>query len=324
MNKRFLLLLLLLPLGLLAQKITPEEYIKTYKDIAMKEMKKHKIPASITLAQGLLESGAGNSKLARKAKNHFGIKCHNDWKGRKYKMDDDAKNECFRRYRKAEDSYRDHSKFLTSRPRYAKLFELDIMDYEAWARGLKAAGYATNPQYAQMLIDRIELYHLDKYDKIAMGLMSEKQAEKLDKVSWEKIDFGPELAFSPVDESMYEIVDETKDGRFIYENNHVKFVFAKAGETPRGIAKEFHIRKKKLYRFNLLKRPETVVFRSGDVVYLEPLRKKNRKAKSHIVAPGETVRDIALRFAVDPERIIQRNNLDDGASIYAGQKLKLK
>ena len=324
MNKRLLLLLLLLPLGLMAQKITPEEYIKTYKDIAMKEMKKHKIPASITLAQGLLESGAGNSKLARKAKNHFGIKCHKDWKGRKFKMDDDERNECFRRYRKAEDSFKDHSKFLTSRPRYASLFELDIMDYEGWARGLKAAGYATNPKYAQLLIDRIELYHLDKYDKIAMGLITEKQAEKLEKEGWNKEDFGPERAFSPTDRSVYEVVDVTEDGRFIYENNHVKFVFAQGGETPRSIAKEFHIRKRKVYRYNLLKHPENVVFRNGDVVYIEALRNRNRKAKSHIVVQGETLRDVALRYAVNPEKIAKKNRLEKGAKLWGGQKLKLR
>lgn len=324
MSRRLLLLLLLLPIGLMAQKITPEEYIETYKDIAMREMKKHKIPASITLAQGLLESGAGNSDLAKKARNHFGIKCHKDWNGKTYTQDDDAKDECFRKYKKAEDSFKDHSEFLTSRPRYAKLFELDIMDYKGWAKGLKAAGYATNPKYAQMLIDRIELYHLDKYDKIAMGLLTEKQAEKLEAEGWGTDDFGPELAFSPFDKSMYEVVDVTEDGRFIYENNHVKFVFAKAGETPRGIAKEFHVRRKKLYRYNLLKHPEVVVFRSGDVVYLEALRKRNRKAKYHIVEEGETVRDVALRFAVNPDRIRKKNRLEEGTRLYPGQKLKLK
>ena len=316
MRRRFLLLLLLLPLGLLAQNITPEEYIQTYKDLAMKEMKEYRIPASITLAQGLLESGAGNSDLATKAKNHFGIKCHTDWNGKTYIQDDDEKDECFRKYKKAEDSFKDHSKFLSSRPRYAQLFELDILDYKSWAKGLKAAGYATNPKYAQMLIDRIELYHLDKYDKIAMGLLSEKEAEKLEEEGWDSEDFGPELAFSPADKSKYHVVEVTEEGRFIYENNHVKFVFAKAGETPKAVAKSCHIRKKKLYKYNLLKHPETVVFRSGDVVYLEALRKRNRKAKYYIVEEGMTLRDVALRFAVNPERILQKNHLEEGARLY--------
>ena len=120
--RRLLLFLLLLPISLMAQKITVEEYIETYKDIAMREMREHKIPASITLAQGIIESGAGNSALAREAKNHFGIKCHKEWKGKTYTMDDDEKNECFRVYKNAEESFRDHSEFLTSRPRYADLF----------------------------------------------------------------------------------------------------------------------------------------------------------------------------------------------------------
>ena len=153
--KKALLLFALLPLSLFAQRITPEEYIQTYKDIAIREMKTHKIPASITLAQGLLESGAGNSALAREAKNHFGIKCHKGWEGDTYYMDDDEKNECFRKYKNPEESFKDHSEFLCGRSRYAALFDLDITDYEGWAKGLKAAGYATNPKYAQLLIDRI-------------------------------------------------------------------------------------------------------------------------------------------------------------------------
>ena len=146
------------------QNLTREQYIKKYKDVAIKQMHKHKIPASIILAQGCLESNNGNSTLARKANNHFGIKCHDGWKGRKVKMDDDKKNECFRKYSNALDSYTDHSYFLTSRPRYHSLFDLPITDYKGWAHGLKAAGYATNPKYAVLLIDIIEKYQLYKYD----------------------------------------------------------------------------------------------------------------------------------------------------------------
>ena len=142
-----------------------ENYIKEYRDIAVEEMKRYQIPASITLAQGLLESGAGQSTLARKSNNHFGIKCGGDWRGKTVKHDDDARNECFRVYNNPKDSYRDHSKFLATRPRYASLFKLDITDYQGWAHGLKKAGYATNPRYAYQLIDIIERYDLYKYDK---------------------------------------------------------------------------------------------------------------------------------------------------------------
>ena len=142
-----------------------EDYIKKYRDIAVEEMKRYHIPASITLAQGLLESGAGNGTLARKSNNHFGIKCGSDWRGKTVKHDDDARNECFRVYKDPKDSYRDHSKFLAGKQRYAFLFDLKITDYKGWARGLKKAGYATNPRYAHQLIDIIERYDLDKYDK---------------------------------------------------------------------------------------------------------------------------------------------------------------
>ena len=341
MLRKLLILLLLLPLGVMAQKkITVEEYIETYKDIAMKEMKDHGIPASITLAQGIIESGAGNSALAREAKNHFGIKCHKGWTGKTYTMDDDAKDECFRKYKKAEDSYRDHSEFLTSRPRYADLFKLDVMDYEGWAKGLKAAGYATNPSYATALINRINMNQLYLYDQLAMGLITEKELKRILEGKSEspaekpsKPESSPkmpavstelELAYSPADRSAFELVDMTEDKRFIYENNHVRFVYAKEGETPESIAKEFGIKKKKLCKYNLITRPEEALFHSGDVVYLEKLRKRNWKAKKHFVEEGESVRDIALHYAVRPEKILKRNKLDEGAVLKPGQKIKLR
>ncbi len=140
------------------------EYIAKYRDIAIKEMKQHGIPASITLAQGLLESGAGQSKLAKRANNHFGIKCHNDWKGRKFRHDDDKRKECFRKYGNAKDSFKDHSLFL-KKSRYAFLFNLQTTDYRGWANGLRKAGYATDPNYPAKLIKIIEDYELHKYDK---------------------------------------------------------------------------------------------------------------------------------------------------------------
>lgn len=339
MPKRFILLLLFAPLALMAQKISVEDYIDTYKDIAMEEMRKNKIPASITLAQGIIESGAGNSALAREAKNHFGIKCHKGWEGKTYTMDDDAKDECFRKYKKAEDSYRDHSEFLTSRPRYADLFKLDIMDYEGWAKGLKAAGYATNPAYATALINRINMNKLYLYDQLAMGLITEKQFKKLmngEETPPEKpakkeeskpvqvVSTELELAYTPQDRSVFELVDMTEDKRFIYENNHVRFVFAKEGETPESIAKEFGIKLKKLCKYNLITRPEEALFHSGDIIYLDQLRKRNWKAKKHFVEEGETVRDIALRYAVRPEKILKRNDLQEGAVLEVGQKIKLR
>ena len=319
MRKLFFAFVMLLPLSLLAQRITPEEYIQTYKDIAMQEMRDHKIPASITLAQGLLESGAGNSALAREAKNHFGIKCHKGWTGKTYHMDDDEKDECFRKYKNAEESFRDHSEFLCGRTRYAALFDLEITDYKGWARGLKAAGYATNPKYAQLLIDRIELYDLSKYDKIALGQITDDG--QLPEIAPE--DELLELAFSPDNRSAYELVDMTADKRFIYENNGVRFVYAKEGETPEQLAKDFNIKYKKFCEYNLLRRPDEMVFHSGDVVYLARLKNKNWKAKKYTVAEGETLRDVALRFAVKPEKIMKKNGLPS-ARLQTGQVLWLR
>ena len=320
MRKLYLFLLFLLPMALFGQRITPEEYIQTYKDIAMREMREHKIPASITLAQGLLESGAGNSALAREAKNHFGIKCHKGWTGQTYYMDDDAENECFRKYKNAEDSFKDHSEFLCGRSRYAALFDLEITDYRGWAKGLKAAGYATNPKYAQLLIDRIELYDLTKYDKIALGKM--KDDNKVPEIAEE--DELIELAYSPTNRGVFELVDMTADKRFIYENNGVRFVFAKEGETPESLAKEFGVKYKKFCDYNCLRHPDEMVFHSGDVVYLAKLKNKNWKAKKHTVEEGETIRDIGLRYAVKPEKILKKNKLQKGEKLHAGQKLWLR
>ena len=320
MKKNLLTLLLLAPLALMAQRITPEEYIQTYKDIAMREMREHGIPASITLAQGLLESGAGNSALAREAKNHFGIKCHKGWTGKTYYMDDDEKDECFRKYKNAEESFRDHSEFLCGRSRYAALFDLEITDYKGWARGLKKAGYATNPKYAQLLIDRIELYDLTKYDKIALGKMTDDN--QLPEIAPE--DELIELAFSPENRSVFELVDMTAEKRFIYENNGVRFAYAKEGETPEQLATEFGVKFQKFCEYNLLRRPDEMVFHSGDVVYLSRLKNSNWKAKKHTVEAGETLRDVALRFAVKPDKIMKKNGLKEGTRLYKGQRLWLR
>ena len=176
----YIFIMLFLGIQTNAQNLTRLQYINKYKDVAIKQMHKYKIPASITLAQACLESDNGNSTLARKANNHFGIKCHNGWKGKGFKHDDDAKGECFRRYNDPLDSFTDHSYFLISGSRYNSLFDLHVTDYKAWAHGLKAAGYATNPQYAQLLINIIEEYKLYRYDSDDAYKASKKEA-KLEK-----------------------------------------------------------------------------------------------------------------------------------------------
>lgn len=327
MRKHLMLLLLVVPLVLSAQKtFTVKEYIETYQDIAMREMRIYKIPASITLAQGILESRFGNSLLAREANNHFGVKCHKDWKGQGIYVDDDLKGECFRVYDNPEESYRDHSEFLLQK-RYAGLFQLDIMDYEGWARGLKAAGYATDPKYAEKLISNIQCYHLQMYDSLVMGLISKKQFDKEFKAQEKELDELQdliEIPFSPLDRKVFEIVDMTENKRFIYENNHVRFIFAKEGETLEKLAQETGVKLKKLCKYNLITKPDEVVFHSGDVVYLEKLRNRNWKAKRYVVGENETVRDVALHFAVKPEKIRKMNKLEEGTRLTKGQKLRLR
>ena len=220
------------------------DYIEKYSDIAVDKMKQHRIPASITLAQGILESGAGNSELAKKSNNHFGIKCH-DWQGEKVYHDDDIKNDCFRKYAKVEESYEDHSQFL-KRPRYAGLYDLDVTDYKGWAHGLKKCGYATNPNYANLLINLIETYELHQYDK---GV----KKEKTDK---EKKESG-----EPEDETKYNYLLDSKMGTVPAYTTHPvrivngkKAVIARAGDTYESIAKEFGLRKWEIRWYNKVKK----------------------------------------------------------------------
>ena len=175
-NKFFFLLFFLSPFLLFAQYTETDiyNYIDTYKEIAIQKMAEYKIPASITLAQGIFESACGTSRLATQGNNHFGIKCHKEWEGDTIRHDDDERQECFRKYAQAEESYNDHSQFLISRPRYANLFSLDVLDYKSWAHGLKTAGYATNPQYADRLINLIERFDLARQDTICMQLFGDK------------------------------------------------------------------------------------------------------------------------------------------------------
>ena len=172
--------LLLFPFFLFAQYTEADiyNYIETYKEVAIQKMVEYKIPASITLAQGIFESACGTSRLATVGNNHFGIKCHKEWEGDTIRHDDDERQECFRRYKAVEESYNDHSQFLITRPRYAKLFTLDIMDYKSWARELKAAGYATNPQYADRLISLIERFDIARQDTICIQLFGNKIKEE--------------------------------------------------------------------------------------------------------------------------------------------------
>lgn len=195
MKVKVLLFLMLSPFFVIGQNKSnsTQDYINTYTKIAIEQEKQYGIPACITLAQGILESGSGRSRLATEANNHFGIKCHNDWKGKKIYKDDDKKNECFRVYDNAEQSYIDHSLFLVGKKRYAELFQLKITDYKGWAKGLKKAGYATNPKYPQLLIDIIELYDLANITQTYQEQEAQEENKEIISQNKEKIPQSKEI-----------------------------------------------------------------------------------------------------------------------------------
>lgn len=270
------------------------EYITIYKDLAVSHMKDYKIPASITLAQGILESGAGTSQLARKSNNHFGIKCGSSWRGPSVRHTDDAPNECFRAYKHAQESYRDHSLFLTNGARYAFLFKLDIADYKAWARGLKKAGYATDPSYANRLITIIEDYELYKYDK--EGVYTKRQIRK-----------NPWLL----------------NPHQVYLANGLAYVLARDGDTFQDLGKEFDISWRSLVRYNDLHKDYTLV--DGDIIYLKS--KKRKAAKPHtvyIVKDGDSMHTIAQKYAIRLSNLYKMNRKDYEYIPQIGDRLRLR
>ena len=308
----FILFLITSSLALLAQssegKTTKEDYILLYKEIAITEMNLYHIPASITLSQGILESASGNSTLARKANNHFGIKCHKGWTGPTFHMDDDAENECFRKYNDPFESFKDHSIFLSTRDRYAFLFELDITDYKGWAKGLKKAGYATNPKYPELLIKIIEDYELHKYDKLYNKpvLASNKNEFSNTRSNKSKDDFKA-IAIGAAN-------------REIYENNGVKFIYAKKGDTFWTIAQDLNIYTWQIYRYNDLKKNQQI--EEGQKLYLE--RKKNKGPVSyHTVSAGESLYDISQKYGVKLSKICKYNSLRKDANLFPAQRIKL-
>lgn len=291
-----------------AQKNTPEQYISLYKNIAIKEMRKFKIPASITLAQGILESNSGNSTLARKANNHFGIKCHKSWKGKTFTHDDDRPNECFRKYKNAEQSFYDHSDFLAKGSRYAFLFELKITDYKGWARGLKKAGYATDPRYARLLISIIERYQLYKFDN----------------GKYEDVDFKE--GKSKEDYILAENVEDYEINPFgndVQNENRINFIIAKEGDSFEDIAERYDMRTWQLYKYNEI--TKGVEPKAGERIYLQPKRRKaDVKYKFHTVKEGETMYSISQRYGIKLKRLYRLNRLEMGTKVNVGDRLSLR
>ena len=286
------LIIALSSISVVAQEATSEDYIRKYHKIAIDEMHLYGIPASITLAQGILESGNGNSYLAYKSNNHFGIKCHKNWSGRKVYHDDDTKNECFRKYRKVSDSYRDHSEFLKNRDRYAFLFDYKMTDYKAWAKGLKKAGYATNPEYAEKLINLIERYDLAQYDKA-----SKSGKRKIKK-------------------------PKRRDRKEIYKSeNGLKYVLAEAGDNFDIIATEQSLWMWELLAFNDCEKDKQLA--QGDVVYLE-MKKNKSSSEFHVVKEGESLHFISQLHGIQLAKLEYKNRLKKDHKIQVGQKLFLR
>ena len=331
--KRFFLLLLIMYCGTAFSQYTEKDvyaYIDSYKELAIQKMYQYKIPASITLAQGIFESACGKSKLAISGNNHFGIKCHKEWIGDTLLIDDDSLGECFRKYPKVEDSYTDHSLFLTSRSRYSDLFTLDIMDYKAWARGLKAAGYATNPQYAERLITLIEKYNIAKQDTIYLQRI--ESGDFKNNMAENKVEIAEKPVFSSKQPSEKSIYFTAKEGEFpveqypfterkVYVNNQNYFIIAKSGDTYVTIAKDVQDSEKNIRKYNDAK--NGIQPREGEVIYIESKSKSN-PAQKHSVVKGETLRYISQKYAVQLHYLYKYNNLDEKSIIQPGDIIKLK
>lgn len=298
------------------KRVSYQEYIELYKVIAIKKMHEFRIPASITLAQGLLESGSGNSDLCKDANNHFGIKCHKEWTGMTYIMDDDEKGECFRKYASPEESFNDHSLFLTTRPRYSALFSLDIKDYKGWAYGLKSAGYATNPRYAEMLIKIIEENQLFLFDS---GAMPEPLLADKDNVI--PVNPVPAVPVKDYSQRNFKYVEVTFGNRGVYENNGVRLIFARDGDTPEKIADDLGIHTFQILRYNEIGKNERIV--PGAIIYVEPKKKKSSE-KFHIVAPEETMREISQLYAIKLKSLYKFNKMSEGHEPKPGEKILLK
>jgi len=294
---------------------TIREYISKYKDIAIAEMQRTGIPASIKLAQGIHETSAGTSVLVQKSNNHFGLKCKTEWTGMTVKHTDDAPNECFRKYSNPADSYKDQSDYLRNTPRYASLFELDPTDYKSWATGLKRAGYATNPKYAPVLIKLIEEYGLQDYTLIALGKLKESDlANKISITDPVMIQPGPaeEIVLPEPVKPSY------PTGEF--KINETKVVYITKGTSYLSVAQQYNIPLARIFDFNDMK--ETEAADKDRLIYLMRKRKTGNN-EFHIVRPGETLHDIAQEEAIRIESLLEYNYLSYNSKPAIGEKLNL-
>jgi LysM repeat protein len=320
--KRFLLASLTFCIALTATAQTKNQayldYIEQYKAIAIKQQTKHRIPAAITIAQGLLESGAGKSELSSKANNHFGIKCTSDWEGRTIRY----KNDCYRRYASAEDSYEDHSQFLL-RKRYASLFDLSINDYKGWAKGLKQCGYAEDPKYPQKLIELIELYELQNLTKSGGGKNASKKSDDEDlAINEEEIYRQAHKVLQAY--VMPPIADfHILGGHAAGYRNSVKYVIALQGDTYASISKDLDMREKALRKFNDAKFARDI--QAGDMVYIYAKRNKSgRKYTYYYTQPGDNLWEISQKYGIKLKKLCKRNDLRPKDNTTLPERLQLR
>ena len=301
---------------------TLNTYVSRYADLAMSEMRRTGVPASITLAQGIIESDYGRSRLAREANNHFGIKCHKGWTGKKIYHDDDRRNECFRKYRKVDESYRDHSDFLRQGSRYSFLFKLEQGNYKGWARGLKRAGYATNPGYASMLINMIKENELHVYDELVIsGKKMEKKKVYADTGINDEIDDYSFTEAPPVN---------SRDDNFVVSRsnrvkvrNRIEYIIVREGDTYKNVAEEFDLLRWELFRYNDL--GEGADLSPGQLLYLQPKRNRAEVGNDfHIVSEGETMYSISQLYGIKLKSLYEKNNMEPGYIPPLGTELWLR
>lgn len=343
MKRLFLLISLLVLSKFSAQTwATEDQYIQKFAQYAVEEMEKYKIPASITLAQGLLETGGGQSRLAQEGKNHFGIKCKEDWTGKTMKHTDDAPNECFRVYDDPKQSYEDHSIFLATRKYYTNLFNLDMKDYKAWAHGLKKAGYATNPRYASILIGKIEKYKLYEFDDVSskevlyavlkkypslkddrtfMASLEPSKTPKKEPVTL-KVPYKP-TSYAQQQKRVERIKSTTEILNSIliktHPNGGLKYVVIPADTNIHLIANKFKISDSKLIKWNDL---QSDVLKKDDIVFLES-KNSDGNTPTYKAESGEDMHDIAQKFGVKLNKLYAKNRMDEGQKPSAGQLIYL-
>lgn len=295
------------------------DYINLYKDIAVSEMQRTGIPASITLAQGIIESDCGRSSLAREAHNHFGIKCHDDWSGQSIRYDDNKRNECFRKYRKAEESFYDHSDFLKSGSRYSFLFDLKSNDYKSWAHGLKKAGYATNPDYANMLIRTIEMNNLSEFDS-GMNISANQPAQ-------DSLKHQARVSQSDSSKKVIQVpsrnVAVTATVPRILENNRIKYIVVKDGETREKIEDEFQLLRWELPKYNDINKDFIPV--AGQILYLQPKRDQAEPGKEfYTTIDGDTMYRISQQYGIKLKKLYEMNRMAESVELGPGQKIWLR